>query len=83
MIRPKILSDENIEQLLGVVFCQEYSGHIAEWKAVAQAQNDYCYKETCRQIRADILAIDYSSSNPLDYWGKVTRYAEALQGLEG
>ncbi len=34
-------------------------------------------------IRTDILAIDYSSSNPLDYWGQITRLAKALKETEG
>lgn len=33
-----LLTDEEIENLLGVEFKQEYSGHVAEWKAVAEAQ---------------------------------------------
>ena len=40
-------------------------------------------KQGRERIRADILAIDYSSSNPLDYWGQITRLAEALKEKEG
>lgn len=75
MIKPGILSDE---ERRNIWVCGE-----GTLEAIAVAQNDYCYKETCKQIKADILAIDYSSSNPLNYWEKVTRYTEALQGLEG
>ena len=68
MIKPKIISDLEMQELAKGISRAE-----ADHK-IAQAQNDYCYKETLRQVIA-YLGNDRG-------WGLVKK-VKALQGLEG
>ena len=48
--KPEILRDKKIEVLLDTDFRTAYSGHIAEYNAIRDAQRDDTYHETMKAV---------------------------------
>jgi len=56
-VKPDVLSDEELEKLLGVEFETEYSGHVRDYRNIAQAQLDVdvaYYKPIIQQAKAEV-----------------------------
>jgi hypothetical protein len=47
----KLISDEEMEKLLGEDFSTAYSGHVNEYHIIAQAQLKYCQEQLREMLR--------------------------------
>jgi len=48
----RLLTDEEMGKILGIDFTTAYSGHIAEYKAIRDAQADLTRKEIDKKVKA-------------------------------